>query len=93
MPNIKCDLARKHIFFLSDGNGYVVIYIKINRLGWAGHVIHMDSNRIVKKVFNTKPTGIRKIGRPKLRWEDDVIQNIKNSGVKNWRNLAMEKES
>jgi hypothetical protein len=23
----------------------------------------------VKKVFNIKPTGIRKIGRPKLRWE------------------------
>jgi hypothetical protein len=53
----------------------------------------MDSNRIVKKVFNTKPTGVRKIGRPKLRWEDDVIQNIKNSGMKNWRNLAIEKES
>jgi hypothetical protein len=27
----------------------------------------MDNNRSVKKVFNTKPTGIRKIGRPKLR--------------------------
>jgi hypothetical protein len=32
-----------------------VRYIKINRLGWAGHVTHMDNNRIVKKVFNTKP--------------------------------------
>jgi hypothetical protein len=42
-------------------------------LGWAGHVIHMDNNRTVKKVFNAKPMGIRKIGRPKLRWEDDVI--------------------
>jgi hypothetical protein len=47
----------------------------------------------VKKVFNTKPIGIRKIGRPKLRWEDDVIQDIKTLGVKNWRNTAMEKES
>jgi hypothetical protein len=27
MPNIKCDLARKHIFSLSDGNGYIAIYI------------------------------------------------------------------
>jgi hypothetical protein len=24
-------------------------YIKINRLGWAGHVIHVDNNRAVKK--------------------------------------------
>jgi hypothetical protein len=53
----------------------------------------MDNNMAVKKVFNTKSIGIRKIGSPKLRWEDDVIQDIKTLGVKNWRNLAMEKES
>jgi hypothetical protein len=28
----------------------IVKYIKINRLGWAGHVIRMDNNRTVKKV-------------------------------------------
>jgi hypothetical protein len=70
----------------------IVIYIKINILGWAGHVICVDNNRTVK-VFNTKPMGIRKFGRPKLRWENDVIQDIKTLGVKNWRNAAMEKES
>jgi hypothetical protein len=61
----------------------IVKYIKINRLGWAGHVTRMGNNRTVKKVFNTKPIEIRKIGRPKLRWEDDVIQDIKSLGVKN----------
>jgi hypothetical protein len=71
----------------------IVRYIKINILGWAGHVIRMDNNRTVKKVFNTKPIGIRTMGGPKLRWEDDVIDDIKTLGVKNWRNLAMEKES
>jgi hypothetical protein len=38
----------------------------------------MDNNRRVKKAFNTKPVGIRKTGRSKLRWENDVIQDIKN---------------
>jgi hypothetical protein len=71
----------------------IVKYIKINTLGWAGHVIRMDNNRKVKKVFNTKPIRIRKTERLKLRWEDDVIQDIKTLGVKNWRNVAMEKES
>jgi hypothetical protein len=71
---------------------YVVKYIKINRLGWAGHVIRMANNRTVK-VFNTKPVGIRKIGRPKLRWEEDVIQDVKTLGVKNWRNVATENKS
>jgi hypothetical protein len=59
----------------------------------AGHATRTDNNRRVKKVFNTKPIGIRKIGRPELRWEDDVIQGIKTLGAKNWKNLAMEKES
>jgi hypothetical protein len=68
----------------------IVKYVRINRLGWAGQVICMDNNRIVKRVFNTKPIGIRKIGRHKLRWEDNVIQDIKTLGVKNWRDLAME---
>jgi hypothetical protein len=71
----------------------IVKYIKINRLGWEGHVVRMDNNRTVKTVFNTKPIGIRKIGRPNLRWEVGVIQEIKTLGVKNWKNLAMEKES
>jgi hypothetical protein len=53
----------------------------------------MDNSRTVKKVFNTKPIGIRKVARLMLRWEDDVIQDIKNLGVKNLRNVAMEKES
>jgi hypothetical protein len=71
----------------------IVKYIKINRLGWAGHTIRMDNNRTVKKVLDTKPIGTRKIGRLKMRWEDDVIEDIKTLGVNNWRNKAMEKES
>jgi hypothetical protein len=71
----------------------IVKYIKINILGWAGHAIRMDNNRTVNKVFNTKPIGTRNIGRPKLRWEDHVILDIKTLGVKKWRNVAMEKES
>jgi hypothetical protein len=59
----------------------IVKYIKTNRLGWAGHVIQMDNNRTVKKVFNTKPIGIRINGRPKLRWEDDVIQDNQKTPI------------
>jgi hypothetical protein len=39
-------------------------------------------------VLDTKPVGTRKIGRPKLRWEDDVIQDIKTLGVKNWEEFG-----
>jgi hypothetical protein len=53
----------------------------------------MDNNRTLKNVFNTKSIRIRKFGRPKLRWKDEVIQDVKTLGMKNWRNVAIEKKS
>jgi hypothetical protein len=52
----------------------------------------MENSGTVKKVFDTRPEGTRKIGRPKLRWEDGVIQDITALGVKNWRNVAVDRE-
>jgi hypothetical protein len=26
------------------------------------------------KIFNTKPNGVKRVGKPKLRWEDGVDQ-------------------
>jgi hypothetical protein len=49
----------------------------------------MENSRAVKKVFDTRPEGTRKNGRPRLTWDDGVIQNIRALGVKNWRNVAM----
>jgi hypothetical protein len=36
----------------------------------------MENSRTVKKVFDTRRERTRKIRRPKLRWEDGVIQDI-----------------
>ena len=43
----------------------IVNNIKVKRLAWAGHLVHMNSDRTVKKIFNTKPDGARSVGRPK----------------------------
>jgi hypothetical protein len=51
----------------------------------------VDHNRTVKILFNTEAIGIRKTGRPKLRWEDDVIEEDFES--EELESLAMEKES
>jgi hypothetical protein len=42
-------------------------YIKINRLKWVGNAIQIDNNRIVKRMFDTKPERKRGIETPKLR--------------------------
>jgi hypothetical protein len=46
----------------------IIGYIKVNTLELAGHLIRTSENRTIKKIFNTKREGTRKVGRPKLRW-------------------------
>jgi hypothetical protein len=37
---------------------------------------------MAKKMFVSKPEGRRDIGRPKLRWLDDVEDDIKALGIR-----------
>jgi hypothetical protein len=50
----------------------IIGYIKVKGLEWAGHLMCTSENRTIKKIFNTKPEGARKVGRKKLRWEECV---------------------
>ena len=54
----------------------IVVHIKVKKLAWAGHLMRMSDERTLKKIFNTKPDGTRSVGRPKLRWEDGVAQDM-----------------
>jgi hypothetical protein len=63
----------------------IVTEIKVRRLEWLGH-IRMDGARMAKKVFVSKPEGRRNIGRPKLRWLDDVEDDIKSPWYKTMEN-------
>ena len=35
----------------------------------------------------------RPIGRPKIRWEDDVLEDIKSTNVRNWKKAAQNRDS
>jgi hypothetical protein len=70
----------------------IVNYIKAKRLAWAGHLISMSNERALKKIFNTKLEGTRSVGRPKLRWEDGVVQDTRILGVNSWKKVALNKD-
>ena len=70
----------------------IVTDIKIRRLEWLGHIIRMDGKRIPKLVLDAKPGGTRKVGRPRLRWLDDVQSDITKAGIKRWRQKALERD-
>ena len=50
-------------------------------LRWFGHLIRMNEERIVKKVFNSEVDGERGRGRPKLRWMDGVSELLNRRGL------------
>ena len=63
----------------------IVRFIKSQRLRWASHVIRMDTTRIVKKVTEWEPRSSRPVGRPRLRWLDQVEEDLKKMKLRNWR--------
>ena len=54
--------------------------------------MHMNNDRTIKKILNTKPDGVRSVGRSKLRWEDGVDQDIRIVGVKNWKEVVLNRD-
>jgi hypothetical protein len=60
----------------------IVNVIKIGRLEWLGHVVRMNETRSVKKILEGKLEGRRSRGRPRLRWINDVEQDLRKLGVK-----------
>ena len=61
-------------------------------MGLLGHVIRMNETRSVEKIFEGKLEGRRGRGRPRLRWINDVEDNLRKLGVKRWRTKALDRE-
>ena len=67
----------------------IVGVVKSRRMRWAGHVARMGEGRGVHRVLVGKPEGKRPLGRPRLRWEDNVkIDLQKVGGGGDWMELA-----
>jgi len=50
--------------------------IKIRRLGWVGHIIRMEDERILRKVFNGKFHITRPLQKPRTDWEGVIWRDI-----------------
>jgi len=50
-------------------------FAKAQRLGWYCHIERVLETRMVKAIYSWKPISKRTMGRPKIRWEDDVKKN------------------
>jgi hypothetical protein len=62
----------------------IVQSIKISKLKWLGHITRMDENLLCRKLTFSQLEGSRKEGRPKLRWLDYVLQDLKILKATTW---------
>ena len=53
----------------------------------------MTEDNIVQKIERWKPMSKRPIGRPKIRWEDDGLGDIKSINISNWKKVAQNRDS
>jgi hypothetical protein len=69
-----------------------VIRSKIFR--WAVHVARIEESRSAFKILTGKPTGMRLLGRPRCRWENNIRKDLKEIGINTriWVDLAQDKD-
>ena len=61
---------------------YIVKYIKAQRLSWFGYIQRMPEARAAKKIFKWNLLTTRPRGRPKYRWENNIIQDLGQMKIK-----------
>jgi len=53
----------------------------------------MAEDNNVQKIKRWKPMSKRPIGRPKQRWEFDVLEDIKSINISNWKKVVQNRDS
>ena len=63
----------------------IVKAIKTQKLRWYNHIRTMGEDKVVKKLTEWKPNFIRARGRPKSRWEERILEDMKRLRIHNWK--------
>jgi hypothetical protein len=56
----------------------IVRFIEAQRIKWLGHTQRMDQTRPAGRLLDWKPMGTRPVGRPRQRWQEDVLEKAEN---------------
>jgi len=49
----------------------------MDKLEWTGHLVRTDHERAVKRIFESKPKGRKRMGKPRSRWLEDVEWDLR----------------
>jgi hypothetical protein len=59
----------------------IIDRIKNKGLSWFGHVLRMGEERWPKQLYQWKPPGKRKRGRPKKSWREEMMTVMQSRGL------------
>jgi hypothetical protein len=71
----------------------IMRFIKAQRIKSLGHIQRMDQARPARKLLDWKPMGTRQVGRPRQRWQENVMEDFKKLKVKNWKETAKDRRT
>jgi transcription termination factor 2 len=66
--------------------------VKARSIRWIGHVERMEDSRMPKTVMREKIYTRRRRGRPKVRWLDDIQEDLREMGIEGWRRKAQDRD-
>ncbi|KAJ4431673.1 hypothetical protein ANN_20273, partial [Periplaneta americana] len=72
----------------------IIRNIKSRRLRWAGHIARMGESRNAYRVLVGRPEGKGPLGRPRLRWENNIKMDLREVGYddRDLINLAQDRD-
>ena len=87
---------RRHNVELRNLTGLppITSIIRSQRLRWAGHLARMPEDRTAKRVIGGRPEGTRPLGRPRMRWLDNVRSDVRQLGLEDagdWWEMAQDR--
>ena len=70
------------------GREDIVRFVKSSRIRWIGHVERINEDRLQKRIMNTNIIGVRKRGRPRRKWMQDVEEGLRKLNIRRWKERA-----
>ena len=58
----------------------ILYLIEVGQLRWYGHVKRMEDGRFPKQFLEWTPDGRRPVGKPRMRWTDNIATAVTSRG-------------
>ena len=70
----------------------IVKFIKAQRIRWLGHVKRMEAGAMPRRMMEGRLFIGRRKGRPRLRWMDDVMADLRVMKIRQWTEKAEDRK-